>query len=55
MSAIDHERLSSTVPATSGHPDSRHFLFKLIYLSGSAIATLGWLWLLAWCVMELMA
>ena len=53
MSAIDHERSSSTIPATRRHPESRHFLFKLIYLSAIAIATLGWLWLLAWCVMEL--
>ena len=30
-------------------------LFRITYLSAIAIATLGWLWLLVWCVMELMA
>jgi hypothetical protein len=55
MSAIDHERSSNTVPATRSHPQSGRLLFKLIYLSAIAIATLGWLWLLVWCAKELTA
>jgi hypothetical protein len=28
---------------------------KIIYLSAIGLATLGWLWFIAWCVMGLMA
>jgi hypothetical protein len=54
MSATDQERLLSKVPATRSEVARRDFFFKLIYLSAIGIATLGWLWLIAWCAMELM-
>jgi hypothetical protein len=53
MSAIDRERSSSQLPATRSSPAGR--FFKLTYLSAIVIATLGWLWLLAWCAMELVS
>jgi hypothetical protein len=55
MAAIDQERSMSKVPATRSDVARRDFFFKLIYLSAIGIATLGWLWLIAWCAMELMA
>jgi hypothetical protein len=55
MSAIDQERSLSKVPVTRSDVARRDFFFKLIYLSAIGTATLGWLWLIAWCAMELMA
>jgi hypothetical protein len=31
------------------------FLFKCLYLTAAVVATLGWIWLLAWSSMHLLA
>jgi hypothetical protein len=33
----------------------RDRLFKLFYLTAAAVATLGWIWLLAWSSMQIAA
>jgi hypothetical protein len=54
MSAIDQERSLSQVPPPRSDVARSDFFFKLIYFSAMGMATLGWLWLIAWCAMELM-
>lgn len=41
------------LPAVASLTSVRQSLFNAVYLVAIAIATLGWLWLLAWCTMEL--
>jgi hypothetical protein len=55
MSAIDHEQSSSQIPATRSSAASEGLFLKIIYLSAIGLATFGWLWFIAWCVMGLMA
>jgi hypothetical protein len=54
MTAIDHEQLTSKASATRSRVKSEGFLLKLIYLSAIGLATVGWLWLIAWCAMALL-
>jgi hypothetical protein len=41
------------LPAVGSLTSVRQSLFNAAYLFAIAIATLGWLWFLAWCTMEL--
>ena len=31
----------------------KEFMFKALYLTAAMVATFGWLWLLAWCAMQM--
>jgi hypothetical protein len=54
MSAIDQRRSSSKPRATRNEIGSGRLL-KTVYLCAIGIATFGWLSLLVWCAMELIA
>jgi hypothetical protein len=43
------------LPAVRSPFPTYQTLFKIIYLFAITVATLGWLWLLAQCALELMA
>ena len=50
-----HRPLRDKLPAVRNQTSRFQSLFRITYLSAIAIATLGWLWLLVWCAMQLMA
>jgi len=56
MYAVKRMYLSfdSKLPAVARLASVYRNLFNVTYLLAIAIATLGWLWFLAWCTMELM-
>ena len=49
-----HGPFARKLPAVVSLASLYHNLFSTVYLLAIAIATFGWLWLLAWCTMELM-
>ena len=34
-------------------PEGKYWLVHAVYLVAIGIATIGWLWLIAWCAMQL--
>jgi hypothetical protein len=50
-----HRSLVGELPARRSETSFYQILLKIFYLSAITIATIGWLWLLAWCAMGLIA
>jgi hypothetical protein len=50
-----HQQLNGKLPAMRSQTPRFQSLIRITYLSAIAIATLGWLWLLVWCAIELVA
>jgi hypothetical protein len=50
-----HRPLAGKRPAQHSETSFYQILLKIFYLSAITIATIGWLWLLAWCAMDLIA
>jgi hypothetical protein len=48
-----HRPLAVKLPGQHAETSFYQTLFKIFYLSVITIATIGWLWLLAWCAMDL--
>ena len=50
-----HRPITGKLPAQHSQSSFYQTVFKLSYLSAIMVATIGWLWLLAQCFMELIA
>ncbi len=50
-----HRPLGGKLPAQNSQASFYQILFKIFYLSAITIATIGWVWFLAWCAMDLTA
>jgi hypothetical protein len=48
-----HRPLAGKRPAQHLETSFYQILLKIFYLSAITVATIGWLWLLAWCAMDL--
>jgi hypothetical protein len=55
MTSIDQHQSSSNPAARRRDVAAKAILFKLFYVAAIGLATLGWLWFLAWCVMAMLA
>jgi hypothetical protein len=55
MPEIDHQQSSCKLPATRSSVIPKAPFLNLTYLLAIGLATLGWLWLIAWGAIELLS
>jgi hypothetical protein len=50
---FDHLLAAKASPIVRTRRSVKESIFKALYLTAAMVATFGWLWLLAWCAMQM--